>query len=186
MSNQETLADLRLATISALVKCAAPHSLGRTAVMKLVYFLQVLHRVPLGYDFRIYTYGPYDSQVLEDLKVAELKGAVKSLVVGYAVGTGYSITPGSEADAVVARSPAISEFMPKIASVIDEFGSRSATDLEMASTLVFVDRTEMSSGGRITIADAVRKVKEMKPRLEPISISEEATLLKGKGYIAAA
>jgi uncharacterized protein YwgA len=186
MNTQEPRADLRLATISALVKQAAPHSLGRTAVMKLVYFLQVLHKMPLGYDFRIYTYGPYDSQVLEDLKVAELKGAVKSAAVGYAVGTGYSITPGSEADAVVARSPSISEFLPKIAAVVDEFGNRSATDLEMASTLVFVDRTEMSSGRTITIADAVQKVKEMKPRLEPVRISQEATSLKGKGYIAAA
>jgi hypothetical protein len=56
----------------------------------------------------------------------------------------------------------------------------------MASTLVFVDRAEMSYGRTITISDAVQKVKEMKPRLEPIRISQEATSLKGKGYIAAA
>ncbi len=178
--------DLRLATISALVRRAAPHPLGRTAVMKLIYFLQVLQKVPLDYDFRIYTYGPYDSQVLEDLKVAELKGAVKSSAVGYPGGSGYSITPGPEADAVVARSPSISQFMPQIDSVVQEFGSRSATDLETASTLVFVDLTARSSGREITIADAVQRVKEMKPRLEPLRISQEATNLKGKGYIAAA
>lgn len=187
MNDQETLANLRLATISALVKSSAPqHALGRTAVMKLVYFLQVLHKFPLGYDFRIFTYGPYDSQVLEDLKVAELKGAVKSSIVGYSMGNGYLIKPSSEADAVVALSPMISELMPKIASVIEEFGNRSATDLEMASTLVFVDRTEMSPGREITIAEVVRKVKEMKPRLELSKISQEAAILKRKGYIAAA
>ena len=186
MNTQGGRAELRLAAISALVKHAAPHPLGRTAVMKLVYFLQVLHKVPLGYDFRIYTYGPYDSQVLEDLKVAELKGAVRSAAVGYSMGTGYSITPGSEADAVVARSQSILDFMPQIMAVINDFGNRSATDLEMASTLVFVDRAETTSGRNMSIAEAVQKVREMKPRLEPNRISEEAGSLKARGYIAAA
>jgi hypothetical protein len=186
MTNQESRADLRLATISALVQQASPHPLGRTAIMKLVYFLQTLRNVPLGYDFRIYTYGPYDSQVLEDLKIAELKSAVKSSVVGYAMGTGYAITPGMEAGSVVARSPSISSFMADIASVIADFGNRSAIDLEMASTIVFVDRIEASSGRPATIPEAAQKVREMKPRLDVGRIVQEAHSLKEKGYIMAA
>jgi uncharacterized protein len=181
MNIQGSRTDFRLATISALVK-RAPHALGRTAMMKLIYFLQTLHEVPLGYDFRIYTYGPYDSQVLEDLKVAELKGGVKSSVVGY----GYAIGPGAEADAVVARSPSIADFVPRISSVLADFGNRSAIDLEMASTIVFVDRAEASFGKVIALSDAAQKVREMKPRLELNRILQEAIALKDKGYIAAA
>jgi uncharacterized protein len=184
MTLQGSRTDFRLATISALVK-HAPHALGRTAMMKLIYFLQTLHKVPLGYDFRIYTYGPYDSQVLEDLKVAELKGGVKSSVVGYAIGNGYAIAPGAEADAVVGRSSSVVDFIPKINSVLAEFGNRSATDLEMASTIVFVVRAEASSGKVVPLAEATRKVQEMKPRLDFNRILQEAIALKDKGYIAA-
>jgi uncharacterized protein YwgA len=185
MSNQEAGTDLRLATISALVQQAAPHPLGRTAIMKLVYFLQTVHNLPLGYDFKIYTYGPYDSQVLEDLKVAELKGAVKSTEVAYPVGTGYEITPGAEAKAIVAGSPSLASFSSQIARVVSNFGNRSATDLEMASTIVFVDRMSVPLGKPITIPEAARKVKEMKPRLNVERIVQEASVLKEKGYISA-
>lgn len=185
MNIQDSRTDFRLATISALVKHAS-QALGRTAMMKLVYFLQTLHKVPLGYDFRIYTYGPYDSQVLEDLKIAELKGGVKSSVVGYAIGNGYAIAPGAEADAVVARSSLIADFMPKINAVLADFGNRTATDLEMASTIVFVVRAEASSGKVIALSEAAQKVREMKPRLDLNRILQEANALKSKGYIAAA
>ncbi|WP_428485494.1 hypothetical protein [Rhodopila sp.] len=153
--------------------------------MKLVYFPQTLRKVPLGYDFRIYTYGPYDGQVLEDLKVAELKGAVRSSEVGYSIGTGYAIVPGHEIDALLARSPAIQRYQADIISVISEFGNRSATDLEMASTLVFLDRTESLAGRQATVPDTARKVKEIKPRLDVDRILREAATLKEKGYIAA-
>jgi len=32
--------------------------------MKMKYFLQELKEVPLGYDFRLSTYGPFDAEVL--------------------------------------------------------------------------------------------------------------------------
>jgi len=184
MTIQDSRTDFRLATISALVK-RAPHALGRTAMMKLVYFLQILHKVPLEYDFRIYTYGPYDSQVLEDLKIAELKGCVKSSIVGYAIGNGYAIAPGAEADAVVARCCSIADFIPKIDSVLADFGNRSATDLEMASTIVFVARAEASSGKVVALSETAQKVREMKPRLDLNRILQEAIALKNEGYIAA-
>jgi hypothetical protein len=155
-------------------------------MMKLVYFLQTLHELPLGYDFRIYTYGPYDSQVLEDLKVAELKGGVTSSVVGYSIGNGYAIASGTEADAVLARSSSVSDFLPMIRSVLDDFGSRTATDLEMASTIVFVVRSEASAGKAVAISETAQKVREMKPRLDLNRILQEANALKKKGYIAAA
>ena len=60
----------RLAVLSDLVQ-RAPGRLGRTAIMKLAYFRQTVKEVPLGYNFRLYTYGPYDGDVLTDLSQAE-------------------------------------------------------------------------------------------------------------------
>src|SRR5262249_12172233 len=55
----------RLATIVALVERSSGKSLGRTAVMKLLYFLSALRGVQLGYRFTLYSYGPFDSEVLQ-------------------------------------------------------------------------------------------------------------------------
>jgi uncharacterized protein YwgA len=154
--------------------------------MKLVYFLQTLHDVKLQYDFRIYTYGPYDSQVLEDLKVAEIKGGVRSSIVEYPVGNGYAISSGDHVDEVVALSHSREDIMPKIRRVLSDFGSRSAIDLEMSSTIVFVAHSEASSGNIVTLSGIAQKVREMKPRLDFNRILSEANTLKEKGYISAA
>src|SRR3972149_3482778 len=69
----------RLALITALVK--EMPGLGRTAIMKLPFFLVVLRNVPLDYDLRLYTYGPFDSNVLDDLSYAESLEAVKSELI---------------------------------------------------------------------------------------------------------
>ena len=41
--------------------------LGKTAIMKFMFMLQQVYKVPLGYDFKIYTYGPYSSEVMDDM-----------------------------------------------------------------------------------------------------------------------
>ena len=56
--------ETRTAILARMVKVAPGQTLGRTQVMKLFYFLQELKGVWLGYDFRLFTYGPFDSEVL--------------------------------------------------------------------------------------------------------------------------
>ena len=70
--------------------------LGRTAIMKPMFFLQELKGLPLGYSFRIYTYGPYDAQVLADLKVAESMEAVRTEYFDWEGGSGYMIKAGKK------------------------------------------------------------------------------------------
>src|SRR6478609_3165670 len=96
----DELTSRRLSVLSSLVSSSPAGKLGRTAVVKLLYFLQELHEVPLGYDFRLYTFGPYDAEVLNDLATAKLLNALTEKPVLYATGYGYAINPGSNADAV--------------------------------------------------------------------------------------
>ena len=51
---------------------------GKTALQKLVYILQEAFDVDCGYDFQLYTHGPFTSQLLADLDLAESFGAVTS------------------------------------------------------------------------------------------------------------
>src|SRR5258708_7802894 len=96
---------LRLGVLSEL-DAQAPETLGRTAVMKLAYLLQTVKKVPLGYDFRLFTYGPFDSDVLEDLGQAETLGAVASNIVHFPSGSGYGyeFSPGKELKQLQAKT----------------------------------------------------------------------------------
>jgi hypothetical protein len=92
----------RVALIADLVS-RAPRRLGRTALMKCLFFLKVLKGVPLPYHFRLHTYGPYDSDVLYDLQYAEYLGAVESALVAYPGGQDTNTSAGRKPKACRAR-----------------------------------------------------------------------------------
>src|SRR5258708_4427600 len=83
----------RIALIADLV-ARAPTRLGRTALMKCLFFLKVVGQVPLPYSFGLYTYGPFDSNVLDDLQYAEALGAVEGHLVEYPRARGYEYQRG--------------------------------------------------------------------------------------------
>src|SRR5271170_4817700 len=86
--------------LALLAKFARHVRLGRTAIMKLCFFLQESRGVPLGYQFSLYSYGPFDSDVLADIATAERLNVLKSSVVYYPSGTGYEYTLGPGADSL--------------------------------------------------------------------------------------
>ncbi len=99
--------------------------LGRTGVMKCMYLLQTLAGLKLGYQFRLYTYGPYDGQVLDDLSVAEALGAVRSKAFDWQGGTGYVITAGPSSEAALTRARRYLDSASKaIDWVVNKFGSQ--------------------------------------------------------------
>jgi len=63
----------RTALIADLVR-KAPSAFGRTALLKFLQVLQTVRRVPLGYYFGLYTYGPLNVDVLSDsIKVCSVR-----------------------------------------------------------------------------------------------------------------
>jgi len=153
--------------------------------MKCLFFLKVVKHVPLPYNFGLYTYGPFDSDVLDDLQYAEALGAVEGTLVQYQRGRGYEYQRGPKLEEVEKQSRQfLSCHEQSINWVLSEFGRRSAIDLEMASTLVYIDR--VTNGKKSTIADLARKVHEVKPHLALDTIEREARTLKDRGLLQAA
>ena len=70
--------------------------LGKTAIMKYLYILQTVYKVPLGYNFGLYTYGPFAAEVLDDLDYADANKVINMEAAETSVGMGYSIKSGSE------------------------------------------------------------------------------------------
>ena len=145
--------------------------MGRTALMKFLFFLQTLRRMPLGYRFTLYSYGPFDSDVLSDLGEAELLGYIESNVLEYSGGYGYEIEP--------TEPPSESSFLQKydvdIKWVINNFGSMNSAQLELASTIIYADREEPPHSRHIR--DLVKRVKNVKPHFSEDKIREQVESL---------
>jgi len=155
----------RLATIVALIE--KKHPLGRTAVMKLCYFLQTLRDVPLGYRFTLYSYGPFDSSVLSDISSAEALGGIDSKTVLYPGGYGYEISPAGNSEFVKSlASDFIAKYDADLDWVIQQFGEFGSADLELLSTIVYVDHETARAEARESSDTLAKKVHEIKPHFE--------------------
>ena len=163
----------RIALLTRLVEKAPEKSLGRTAIMKLLYFLITLRRVPLGYYFTMYSYGPFDSTVLEDIDYAARLNALSVDIEVYPRGYGYVIQPG---DAAESTKNLVSDFIQTheadIDWVVSKFGDLSATDIELASTIVYVDQEWRQRGCGVSSQELVEHVSKIKPRFSREQIQQ--------------
>ena len=169
----------RIGTLLKLVE-EAKTSLGRTALMKLCFFLQTLQRVPLSYSFSLYSYGPFDSEVLSDLQTAEGLGVLSSDVNFYSGGYGYSIGKGPQASTIVPMSASFVEaYSKQISWVANTFGGFNASELELLSTTVFVAAKEPNLHD-----DAIaQQVNKIKPHFSIAQIQEKMGWLSAKGLL---
>ena len=169
----------RIAVITQLAEKTG--YLGRTALMKYCYFLQTLKRVPLGYSFSLYSYGPFDSEVLSDLDTAEALGAVKTHVVLYPGGYGYRIEAGDRADTAKRwGSEFLEMYGDRIDWVLAQFGSLNSAQLELASTIVYSDREAAKRLEKLSIEELARRVNDVKPHFSISQIVSLATDLRGR------
>jgi uncharacterized protein YwgA len=174
----------RLALIARLVETSPGGALGRTALVKLVYLLQEVRGVPLGYRFRLYTYGPYDTNVLDDLDYAQSLGVVQVKTVSFSSGYAFDIRPGDAAEGVKERAKGfLAEHEAAVRWVIQEFGTRSASELELLATIVYTDRDLSARKARVSLEDLCRKVRDVKPRFTQEQAVANARSLLAQGVL---
>jgi hypothetical protein len=155
--------------------------------MKLAFLLQTVKGVPLGYNFRLYTYGPFDGDVLNDLGQAQTMRAVESAIVNYPSGDGYVFSAGPENARVKALADKeLEAHRGAIEWVLAEFGSRNAADLELLSTIVYADRETSDKSQTISEEQLCRQVREIKPRFSDERVRESIRMLREKGLVQAA
>ena len=172
----------RLAIIPALIEHSPNKRIGRTALMKSMYFLQILRGVPLGYRFSLYSYGPFDSGVLADLSVAESLGAVNSETVFYPGGYGYDISLGDKSKWLKNRADDFVKAYEKDTRwVMQNFGNFTSAQLELLSTIIYVDREAAEKGKKVSMQSLARQVHEIKPHFgEPEILDFAGKLLNQK------
>lgn len=177
---------LRLAVLGKLVRDAPSPPLGRTAIMKLAYFLQVLRGVGLGYNFRLYTYGPFDSGVLDDLAQAETLDVISSKRVDKQDSYGYEFSAGESQPFVEKRAGGDWEVVSReVDWVLDRFGHCAVSELELLSTIVYIDRETVRSSDQITRAKLQERAREIKPRFDLPEIDSAIDRLRDDALLQA-
>lgn len=157
-----------------------PGNLGRTSLMKLCYFLQTIRKVPLQYEFSLYSYGPFDSEVLSDLQAAENLDILQTDIEYYPGGYRYRIGPAEKSDRAkeLARE-FLDKYRKDVEWVAHLFGNRSASDLELLSTILFVyDEGEIDNHN-----DLADKVNSIKPHFPHSQISSQIEWLDKSGLL---
>ena len=149
--------------------------IGKTAMMKCTYFLQEIEKVPLNYNFKIYTYGPYSSEVMEELDYARQSGLLDIKWSGFPNGLHfYSIS---------ALDKGTTQYDKQIDSIMDVFGEKTAKELELLSTILFVQRANESNKlkkDKTTICESVEKIK---PRFTEKEVETGYNFMKCHNYL---
>jgi hypothetical protein len=114
------------------------------------------------------------------LQTAENVGVLRTNVIHHAGGYGYDIKPGDKAEkAKEMATEMLSKYDKDIDWVVDKFGSRSVSDLELLSTIVFVRDEGTRDSERLTQA-----VKAVKPHFSESQINRQIHWLKQERLLA--
>ena len=149
--------------------------IGKTAMMKCVFFLQAIYKVPINYQFEIYTYGPYSSDVMEELDYARQLGLMDVHWTLYPNGiSGYSIS---------SNQPVITQYDIYLDEVTYVFGSKTARELELLSTVLFIKRSYSDNNWNTDKNSICLEVQEIKPRFSLKEIEDGYDFMKNHRYI---
>lgn len=143
---------------------------GKTKIQKLIYILQNVFNIPIGYIFKIHYFGPY-SEILDDdlidMKLHELL-SIEPSPDGY----GYHINSMNRDDSSLSLNV---KFDPeKLNRCLEIFGDLSISDLELLSTIHFVKNTVKNR------KDVIDKVAILKPKFNRDNIADSYDELERK------
>jgi hypothetical protein len=174
----------RLGILTYLISNTPAQWAGRTAIVKFCYLLQEVEGVQLGYHFTLYSYGPFDSQVLADIGNAESLGLLRSTYEQYPSGYGYRIESRIDSTKLdVFAGKAINAVRNHLDRVLDLFGKRNAAQLELDSTIVYVQNQLVTSRESASSSTIAKKVREVKPHFQLSEIVSRIKELEQEGVV---
>jgi uncharacterized protein YwgA len=155
---------------------------GKTALQKLVYLLETVYKVPCGYQFSLYIHGPFCGELMDDLDYVNALGGV-SVNFDHRI-NGYSISPAAGGKIIKSKAEDfLATYEAQIDKLLDDFGAMKARDLELCSTIVFVDRDAQKKKRNLTRKEFIQEVQSVKPHFPNTEIQSALAELEDKGYV---
>ncbi len=159
-----------MAELALKLKGVSPQ-FGKTVLQKLVYILQEIYRVPCGYEYILYNYGPYSEALADDLSFFASMDGVK---IDWSRRLGYEIKEAGKTAHFRKRGEEfLTKYTSQINELIKEFGSMNAKELELRSTILYVFKEEP-----LEEKDLLNRVKEIKPHFSVAEINSAYKELK--------
>lgn len=173
----------RMSLISQIV--SQRPSLGKTAMMKFIFILQQVYKAPLGYDYEIYTYGPYSAEVMEDIQLAVDYNAISIDTIIFPSGHfGYELKPTDKTESMVAAEQEfVCSYNDSISEVIRLFGNKTAKELELSSTIIYIYNNYYHNNWDNSIEEVTQSVKDIKPHFDVALIRDEYGRLDDMGIL---
>jgi uncharacterized protein YwgA len=175
-----------IAELAHRLESASPQ-FGKTVLQKLVYLLQEVFQIDCGYDFTLYSYGPFDSQLLADLDLVNHWGCVTVESCDSVYG-GYKIKPTEKWNSVHDKTEGFFDNrnnLQALENLVKDFGSKTAKELELIATTIYVARDVRRNQGT---TEASRKVvldlvQQIKPKFSHEEIEAASDELVRLGHI---
>ena len=125
------------ATLACRMK-EAGLQLTRESFTDLVYILQEVHKMPLGYRFTLYVYGPQCMELTQELNMSKLRGMVNVLYDKEANST--RITPGPKTNRIEEDNRVLTDYEGQIQETVKTFGHLGPGELNLRSSIIHVSR----------------------------------------------
>ncbi|WP_165173243.1 hypothetical protein [Adlercreutzia sp. ZJ242] len=164
------VAHVELLYITSLGQDHKVDDLGKKKFQKLVYLIETLGDVDLGYQYQIHLYGPFSKALDDDLRELSSAGQVAYTRQNRS----YLLSLTREGEAALSSEKRDEQLdFSAIECVFDEFSSRSPRDLELLTTSCFVMKKLGARANRDTLKSCVSRIKGSKFAPEDIDRSVE-------------
>ncbi len=135
---------------------------GETNIQKACFFLQEVTRVPLGFDFILYKYGPYSFDLTDELTSLQADSILALRIRDPKYGPCY--LPGELSELVKGRfRNTIRRYEEHTRFVATRLGTKGVQELECLATALYVTRDLGET--KAQIAERASEVTDLKPHI---------------------
>lgn len=137
---------------------------GNTAIQKLMYVLEHVYKIDLGYPYGLHHYGPYSYELSNTMSLGEQAGFWSSTAVlfnsrqGIASGKKFEVKSPELPQHVAQASAAQWDIVaPNLSTALARLSGFSSKDLELVATLHYLQHVQQVDPG--LLRDIFRKLK---------------------------
>ena len=126
---------------------------GKTIIQKLLFLVET--KSNLDFDYTLYHYGPYSSQIGEYIDLAETLGFIS---VEWNPKKGYFVEPSHPEGNLLLNIESLHDLLNLLEEVIDNYGEFTANKLSIIATAIYIkNKFGIKSPGELV--DAVLHIK---------------------------
>ncbi len=150
--------------VHRLESIEGPLCSDKAALQRVIYTLQEMYSLPLGYDFSLYTYGPYSTDLTGDMEYTHYLGGIKEYYASGDSAAGSTVLKAGEkaGDFIREAQDFLKEHkVAPLDETLAKIGGFASYELDILATLHMIYR-ELDDRERNRNV-LVLKLKEIKP-----------------------